>query len=320
MTARDDLQFQEFEDATSLLASSPGATTVSIEDDVGPPPRNQRPQQQPTRVAERGGGESDDDDEEVDMLGRLGDKTELLSEEKKSAPFWTFDYYKTFFDVDTHQVLDRIKGSMIPFPGRSFVRKHIRGNPDLYGPFWICATLVFAISISGNLSNLFTQGSGSEYHYVADFRKVSIAATAIYSYAWLVPLAMWGFLLWRSNRTMGVMSFSFLEIVCAYGYSLFIYIPTAVLWTIPSGVLQWILIVVAMALSGSVLALTFWPAFRDDDKRIAVATTVVIFLLNTLLAVGCKLYFFSTRQAHIAAVTTLSPHVTMAHRANGTAH
>lgn len=29
---------------------------------------------------------------------------QLLAGQKKSAPFWTFDYYQTFFDVDTYQV------------------------------------------------------------------------------------------------------------------------------------------------------------------------------------------------------------------------
>lgn len=57
---------------------------------------------------------------------------------------------------------------------------------------------------------------------------MSIAATVIYAYAWLVPLALWGFLLWRNSKVMSMVSYSFLEIVCVYGYSLFIYIPTAV--------------------------------------------------------------------------------------------
>lgn len=63
---------------------------------------------------------------------------------------------------------------------------------------------------------------------------MSIAATVIYAYAWLVPLALWGFLLWRNSKVMSIVSYSFLEIVCVYGYSLFIYIPTAVSTTRPS--------------------------------------------------------------------------------------
>ena len=57
---------------------------------------------------------------------------------------------------------------------------------------------------------------------------MTIAATVIYSYAWLVPLALWGFLLWRNSKVMNLVTYSFMEIVCAYGYSLSIYIPAVV--------------------------------------------------------------------------------------------
>lgn len=57
---------------------------------------------------------------------------------------------------------------------------------------------------------------------------MSIAATAIFSYAWLVPLGLWGFLLWRNNKVMSLVSYTFMETVCVYGYSLAIYIPAVV--------------------------------------------------------------------------------------------
>lgn len=134
------------------------------------------------------------------------------------------------------------------------------------GPFWICTTLVFAIAISGNISNFLVNLGKPNHRYTPEFQKgkscyslvfmahlymfnlrgnfecffktllilnllcipVTIAATAIFSYAWLVPLALWGFLLWRNNKIMNLVSYSFMEIVCVYGYSLAIYIPAAV--------------------------------------------------------------------------------------------
>ena len=53
---------------------------------------------------------------------------------------------------------------------------------------------------------------------------VTFAAVVIYSYAWIVPSALWGFLIWRGNNA----GFMFLEIVCVYGYSLSIFIPISV--------------------------------------------------------------------------------------------
>ncbi|XP_018608802.1 protein YIPF1 [Scleropages formosus] len=287
MASADDLHdFPEFdaENLNLLAASSREATAISIENP------NNKPKKQ-RRVT--GATQKEDDD---DLLGNGdSDKTELLVGQKKSAPFWTFEYYQTFFDVDTNQVLDRIKGSIVPWPGKNFVRLYIRSNPDLYGPFWICATLVFAIAISGNISKFLAHFGKPSKHYVPEFHKVTIAATAIYSYAWLVPLALWGFLLWRNTKVMNIVSYSFLEIVCVYGYSLFVYIPAAVLWIIPNEPVRWISIVVAMCLSGSVLVLTFWPAVRDDHHRIAIATMSTIVAFHVLLAVGCKEYFFDAQ-------------------------
>lgn len=162
MAAVDDLQFEEFGDVAISLAANPDATTISIED----PSETPKHQRGPPRASGR-----EEDDE---LLGNDSDKTELLAGQKKSSPFWTFEYYQTFFDVDTYQVFDRIKGSLLPIPGKNFVRLYIRSNPDLYGPFWICATLVFAIAISGNLSNFLIHLGEKTYHYVPEFRKDTV--------------------------------------------------------------------------------------------------------------------------------------------------
>ncbi|XP_040216378.1 protein YIPF1 [Rana temporaria] len=285
MAGTNDLTFQEFDDAANLLAANPDATTINIGD-----PEDSSGKKKGLQSRE----------EEDDLLGNEdSDKTELLAGEKKAAPFWTFEYYQTFFDVDTYQVLDRIKGSVLPIPGRNFVRLYVRSNPDLYGPIWICATLIFTITISGNLSNFLLHKGEPQYHYVPEFRKVSIAATAIYAYAWLVPLALWGFLSWRHSKVMSMVSYSFLEIVCVYGYSLFIYIPTSVLWIIHSEILRWVLMSLAMSLSGAVLMLTFWPAVREDNRKVAISTLVAIMVLHVLLAVGCGEYFFDQPQVDL---------------------
>ncbi|XP_028987745.1 protein YIPF1 [Betta splendens] len=271
-STKDPFEFQEFEEAGSLLEADRDAVTISIEDE--------KPRQAP--------GVSPDE-EHLDS----DDKTELLSGQKKSTPFWTFEYYQRFFDIETHHVKERVIGSMLPWPGKNFIHIYLRRNPDLYGPFWICTTLVFAIAISGNLSKFLTSLGKSGYKYTPEFPKVTIAATAIFSYAFLVPLALWGFLLWRNNKIMNLVSYSFMEVVCVYGYSLSIYIPAVVVWILPYEWLRWCSIVVALCLSGSVLVLTFWPAVKDDHPKVIIAIMAAILVLNSLLAVGCKAYFFS---------------------------
>ncbi|KAH0628644.1 hypothetical protein JD844_010026 [Phrynosoma platyrhinos] len=243
MAASEELKFHEFNEAMDLLAVNASATTTPSVSE----------QQGHTTLNMSSGYNEEPEPEEED------DKTELLSFQKKQSSFWTFEYYQAFFDVDTYQVLDRIKGSLFPVPGKNFIWHRLRNNPDLYGPFWICATLVFTLAISGNLSNFLEKMGSPSFHYSPQFHKDS---------------------------------YTFLEMVCIYGYSLFVYIPTAVLWLIPVPWLQWLLIVFAMGLSGSVLVLTFWPVIRSDTKPAACAILAIIISLHVLLAIGCKLYFF----------------------------
>ena len=66
-----------------------------------------------------------------------------------------------------------------------------------------------------------------------------------------------------------------------------------VLWIIPQKAVRWILVMIALGVSGSVLAMTFWPAVREDNRRIALATIVTIVLLHTLLSVGCLVWSHS---------------------------
>lgn len=114
----------------------------------------------------------------------------------KKTSFWSLGFFQNLFDVDTDQVLNRLQGALVPYP-KSFLQHHVNGKPDLYGPFWICTTLVFSIAISGNLANYLQAGTANEnYHWKYDFHAVTLSATAIYSYAWIVPLGLWGVLKW----------------------------------------------------------------------------------------------------------------------------
>ncbi|XP_010591650.1 protein YIPF2 isoform X4 [Loxodonta africana] len=214
MAAADELTFHEFQEATDLLAKTPDATTRSRNDQLTP--------QGHVAVAMDSGG-SYGAEEEVE---EESDKAALLQGEKQQPGFWTFGYYQSFFDVDTSQVLDRIKGSLLPRPGHNFVRHHLRSRPDLYGPFWICATLAFVLAITGNLTLLLAQRRDPSIHYSPQFHKVTVAGITIYCYAWLVPLALWGFLQWRKGVRERLGPYTFLETVCIYGYSLFVFIPT----------------------------------------------------------------------------------------------
>lgn len=155
MASPDDLKFQEFEEATDLLLADPGASTLSMSGFSSTAPAGAT------------------GDIKLDMSDDEGqeESSELLRGEKQTSGFWTFEYYQSFFNVDTMQVLDRVKGSVMPLPGRNFIKHTLQSSPDLYGPFWICVTLVFSLAISGNLSTFLNSLGSTHYHYRPQFHR-----------------------------------------------------------------------------------------------------------------------------------------------------
>jgi len=201
------------------------------------------------------------------------------SQSPAGAHFWTISYYKHLFDVDTTQVLQRVLRSMLPFKF-SFIEYASR-NPDFYGPFWIATTLIFMMAISGNLAEVFGS-SGAEY----DFNKIPIGACVIYGYSIVVPLVMWVVFKWIK------IPFKLMELLCIYGYALFVFIPACVLCIIPQKQLQWVFTAVATALSGWFLVTNLIPPLKQQEARIGYITLAVVGVLHLGLALSFKLYFF----------------------------
>ena len=151
----------------------------------------------------------------------------------RSAPFWSVNFFQNLFDIDTDQVLNRLYGAVVPFP-KSFLKHRVNGKPDLYGPFWICTTLVFSIAISGNLANYLQAGAANpnqDYHWKYDFHAVTLSASAIYSYAWIVPLGLWGALKWMVPEEVihFNMLHAYVNYVCFCFFSCLVKIPIVIL-------------------------------------------------------------------------------------------
>ena len=57
--------------------------------------------------------------------------------------------FAQMFNVDTTDVAARLKHALLPFASTSMFEV-LGDNPDMYGPFWIAATLVFVIGAASN--------------------------------------------------------------------------------------------------------------------------------------------------------------------------
>jgi len=211
---------------------------------------------------------------------------EAPDSDRPSYSIWSLEYYQQLFDVNTNQVTERILWAMVPKPGVNYLQQHIQSKPDLYGPFWICVTLVFTIAISGNLANYLQTAASMHYHWKYNFHAVTLAGTAIFAYAWLLPSCLWGFLKYQGSLHEGAITL--LELLCVYGYSLSIYVPVSILWVIQIGWLQWLLLIVGAAMSGYVLVTAIWPAISQRSLMLLV----VILGFHVLLAAGFMLSYF----------------------------
>jgi hypothetical protein len=119
-----------------------------------------------------------------------------------------------------------------------------QARPDLYGPFWITTTLIFLIGMSSNLASWLAFVKTTEkpvWQY--DFTLVTLSTTLIYGYALVLPVAVWFlFKYWQ-------IPIALLSLLCLYGYSMTVLVPTALLCIIPVSALAWIFIILAWAVS-----------------------------------------------------------------------
>lgn len=169
----------------------------------------------------------------------------------------------------------------------SYMERFIQSRPDFYGPFWVSTTIIFAVAIfsniasfiqnqsrvsqvnlphNGNISDLelsmmaSAEKQSAEWHYSMD--ELNTTASVITSYVTLMPTFLW-FLFWFRGCTK---YYTLTETICAYGYSLSIFIPLAALLMIQALFFRYLVIVLASLLSGLVLVMSFLPVIQSDSS------------------------------------------------------
>lgn len=197
--------------------------------------------------------------------------------------FWTIEYYSKYFDVDTSDVLERMLESILP---RGQFMDKIGTNPDLYGPFWIATTVIFALfatsSIAGSIS---AYTDKRDYNY--DMTLLSIAVSTVYSYQTALPGVLWGM-----ARYFGC-PIGFLELIDLYGYSMAVWIPVSLLCIIPSEALRWVLIGAAFASSTFFIVQNILPLLSLSSNPTAkTAFLAVIAVCHAGLALLFRFEFF----------------------------
>lgn len=217
------------------------------------------------------------------------DGTATGYEDYGSYPFYSVKRYRTYFNVDTDEVLGRLFRAVLLFFRADFLER-TESAPDLYGPFWVAATLVFVSAVTGNYASYINyraaHGADARRGWYGSVDKVGGSLGLFYGYVFAIGLAL--FLVMKYLRVAVRLA----QVWCAYGYALAVYIPTAFLCVIPVDALRWALLATATATSGTFILMNFQPAISAAAGARAVPLFAVMAGLHAALGLALKLYFF----------------------------
>ncbi|XP_023771421.1 uncharacterized protein LOC111920076 isoform X1 [Lactuca sativa] len=221
------------------------------------------------------------------ISGSSDQQKQQQQQQAAAPPGWlkifTVAAYQPYFDVDTSDILARIKDSFFPFKG-TFSQKTAT-TPDLYGPFWICTTLIFAsASIGTCVTYLARKLHHLEWDY--DIHLLTWSASVLYGYVVVVPIALYIILKYFS-APLGLA-----QLLCLYGYSLFIFIPAVFLSIIPVEAIRWVVTGVAGFMSAMFVASNLKTHIASAGEK-WFWIVAGIFLLQLALSIVLKLYLFS---------------------------
>eukprot|EP00193_Tetraselmis_chui_P009802 CAMPEP_0177755116 /NCGR_PEP_ID=MMETSP0491_2-20121128/2392_1 /TAXON_ID=63592 /ORGANISM="Tetraselmis chuii, Strain PLY429" /LENGTH=350 /DNA_ID=CAMNT_0019270587 /DNA_START=362 /DNA_END=1414 /DNA_ORIENTATION=+ len=203
--------------------------------------------------------------------------------------FWNPRRYQRYFDVDTNEVLKRMRNSL-KGPLMPRFLDDIRSNPDLYGPFWVATTVIFITAVTGNLAYYLALGSSASedksMDWVYDIDKVSLSALLFYGYVGLIGGGLWAILAYYKSML------SLAHVWCTYGYALTIFLPVAPLCTINVEWLRWLLVLGATLMSGLFLLINFQADVREAAGAKGFMMLAVMGGIHLALGLSLKLFFF----------------------------
>eukprot|EP00510_Aplanochytrium_minuta_P007482 CAMPEP_0184036796 /NCGR_PEP_ID=MMETSP0955-20130417/34711_1 /TAXON_ID=627963 /ORGANISM="Aplanochytrium sp, Strain PBS07" /LENGTH=320 /DNA_ID=CAMNT_0026324597 /DNA_START=95 /DNA_END=1058 /DNA_ORIENTATION=- len=186
---------------------------------------------------------------------------------KRCCGCFSVDYYKPYFNVDTNDVVERLKRVFMPWKDDFF--QEVDANPDLYSPFWICTTLILITSVSAGLAKYFSSNQTEDMTYKSDIKTLTVATSFVYGFAVAMPAAAYFVL---SRLEVGG-KLEVVELICVYGYSLAAFIPSSLGCIIPVDGLDWVFVLAGFGFSSAFLLRNLWIRLQAQGSSIADITT-----------------------------------------------
>ncbi|CAD8126378.1 unnamed protein product [Paramecium sonneborni] len=208
-------------------------------------------------------------------------------EQKGCCAFLTIRYYQPYFNVSEDDVIDRIKASFLPFK-RDF-HERVAGNPDLWGPLWISATIIFLITAVANINQMNLEG---QTKYSVAY--VPQSAALLYCISFGTPIII--------TIVMKILGsdIRFFHTLCLYGYSMSILMPITILCVIRYYILQWCLVSYGMISSSIFLIMGMRRILGDLEQAKRYIIVGIILAMQFSLYLIYKLVFFKVIEKNSA--------------------
>ena len=190
-----------------------------------------------------------------------------------------FNWLKRYFKITSKDFITRIIQSLIPFNSKFY--DLISNNPDFYGPFWIYTLFTVLVSGCGALTRTI-QGK-RDLNFYQQF--IPTAALLIYFIGFFVPI----FITLLSKLFGSKLNVA--SVICVYGYSYTVFLPITIICSIPSQLLQWLLLAYALISSSSLVIMSIGKSLSEITKGKKIAIIIIIIFQFILFCV-LKFYFF----------------------------
>jgi len=260
-----------------------------------PPAQQQQQQQQPQFAPQQQTLSGSMDQRAANNYGGTSD-------EVRSTPFGRFgwrscvacfrlDSYRQYFDMDTLDILKRLRASLTSFWLPDHFRTAIVGEagsddfkgPDLYGPLWISMTLIFLIAVTSNLHAYMDHARRSknsdedieEFEY--DIHHLLRAGSVVFCFVFIIPT-----ILWLGTTCLAMSSIDWALWICCFGYSQVPYLVATLIVWIPVQFWEWIVLAIATAASCLLVVRNLSTPLlgQDTSSNHATAASLVMAILG----------------------------------------
>ena len=190
-------------------------------------------------------------------------------------------FISKYFDVELNDIIQKLKGAIIPL--NKVFYESIEQKPELYGPFWTFTTIIFLITVIGNLNGYLS----SNNNFSSNFDFMPYSALFIYGFGFGVPL-----LIYLVSKFVFKIDIDFVSNLCVYGYSFVILIPVLFACIIPSDFLETIFLIYFLVHSSIFLFYNIYLLISEKAPKAKYAILGILGGFQLILFFSLKFYFF----------------------------